>query len=253
MAKTLPQLEWIEELLPEGYRRKPMFGGLGYYLDEKMILVMFEDSETCSYKNKKSDYAIWNGCLFPAEKEFHEQLLKKYKFLANHPVLPKWLYLPLETEDFENNVQLILKELRRRNPLFGVVPKEKKKKSEPVIDLKIDTRRPRMFSDEPAEEKLRAAKKLTDLKNFGPVTEKAFHNAGIKTVSQFIKLGWQKTMIKLVKSNPRNRHSLFAYAVIGALKNQEFTHISDTDKEAAKELMRQLKLKDKNKKKVRRK
>ena len=248
MAKTLPQLEWIEELLPAGYRRKPMFGGLGYYLNEKMILVMFEDADTRSYKNKKSDYAIWNGCLFPAEKEFHSQIISRYKFLSNHPVLPKWLYLPLETEDFESHVQLILKELRKQNPLFGVVPKEKKRKSEPLVDLKIDTRRPKMFSDEPANEKLRTAKKLTDLKNFGPVTERAFHRAGIKTVSQFIQLGWQKTMIKLVKSNPRNRHSLFAYAVIGALKNQEFTRISDQDKAQARELMQQLKLKTKKSK-----
>jgi len=35
MARQLTELGWIEELLPEGYRRRTMFGGFAYYLGDR--------------------------------------------------------------------------------------------------------------------------------------------------------------------------------------------------------------------------
>ena len=109
-----------------------------------------------------------------------------------------------------------------------------------------------MFSDEPAQEVLSAATKISDLKNLGVVAEAAFKKAGIKTAQQFIKMGWKKALVLLVNKNPKNAHSLFTYALIGALKNKEFTHISDADKIEAqiftKELRDTLKKKKKKKK-----
>lgn len=150
MAKELINLSWIEELLPKGYIRKPMFGGFAFYFEGRLILVMFENTGDRSYKDKKYKFEIWNGCLFPAERDQHAEILQQYPILINHPVLPKWLYLPLDTEDFESHVEKLLKELRRRNPRFGVIPKPKKSKIKKAIGEKpekTNTRRPSMFDE----------------------------------------------------------------------------------------------------------
>lgn len=130
-----------------------------------------------------------------------------------------------------------MKEIRRRPKLFGVSPKSKKTKKSKVETASsehVDTRRPRMFSDEPFDDRLKKTNKISDLENLGPASEKEFLKAGIKSADQFVKLGWQKSLVKLVKSNPRNRHSIFAYALIGALKNKEWNRISDQEKLEAK-------------------
>ena len=234
MAKEPGELKWIEDLLPEdGYRRKAMFGGFSYYIDEKMILLMFE-----------SDDKRWNGVMFPVDKEFHPQALGKFPELTEHSILPKWLFLPLETEGFDELVSDILREVLRPNSFWGTIPKgkgkktttEKKKKDKLLegISARMDTRTPRMFSDEPVQEALAKAVKITDLKNLGEVTAKQFASVGIKTAPQFIKLGWKKTMQKLVEKDPKYRHSIYAYALIGALTNTEFSRISAAEKEEAR-------------------
>jgi hypothetical protein len=55
-----------------------------------------------------------------------------------------------------------------------------------------------MFSDEPIAERLAVAQKISDLKNLGEASQKTFDRSGIKTVSQFVKLGWKNTLIKLL-------------------------------------------------------
>lgn len=252
MAKRLENLDWIEDLLPKSIVRKAMFGGFAYYVEQKMVLAIFEDEKTRTYKNKTAKYAIWNGCMFPVEKHLHPEILEKYPFLTNHPVLPKWLYLAAESENFENNVEEIIVQIRKRNEKFGVIPKSKNKTTTQVKKTKfekIDTRKPRMFSDEPAHEVLNSASKISDLKNLGAVTEEAFKKAGIKTAQQFIKMGWKKALVLLVNQNPKSAHSLYAYALIGALKNQEFTRISDADKIEAQSFTKELRDKLKKKKK----
>jgi hypothetical protein len=98
-----------------------------------------------------------------------------------------------------------------------------------------------MFRDESPEEVFKTAQKISDLKNLGPESEKSFTLAGIKNAAQFRKLGWQKTVKKLVQINPKNRHSLYAYALIGALKNQQWNQISERDKADAREFCASLK------------
>lgn len=243
MAKELSSLDWIEELLPADHLRKPMFGGFAYYIDNQMVLALFESEGDRSYKGKKFKFELWNGCLFPVERENHAEIKKAFPVLFPHPILSKWLYLPLETENFDRHVEDLLKQLRRRSKLFGITPKAKKAKTKPKSEGPIDTRRPQMFRDEPAVDHLAKAKKISDLKNLGPESEKAFAKAGIKTASQFIKLGWKKTLQKLVKSNPKHRHSLYAYALIGALSNTDWSRISEQEKLEAREFTRSLKKK----------
>ncbi|KHD87542.1 MAG: hypothetical protein OM95_13955 [Bdellovibrio sp. ArHS] len=248
MAKEPQELKWVEELLPEGdYRRKAMFGGFIYYIDEKAVLLIFEtEGGSRTYKGKKYDFDLWNGCMFPVDKEFQAEALNLCPFLTPHPILPKWLYLPLHTENFDEHVTTALKQVLRPHSFWGSIPKAKNKKKAPKdplqeVSVRMDTRYPRMFSDEPAAEVLKRAHKISDLKNLGAESEKQFHAAGIKTAQQFIKLGWKKTLLKLIAVHPKHRHSLYAYALIGALTNTEFTQISQAEKDEAREFVRSLK------------
>ncbi|WP_413293763.1 TfoX/Sxy family DNA transformation protein [Bdellovibrio sp. HCB185ZH] len=243
MAKEPLELKWIENLLPEeGYRRKSMFGGFAYYLDEKIILITFE----AGHKSK------WNGCMFPVEHELQSKALQQFPILSPHPILPKWLYLPIETEGFDEWVSDILRVALRPNSIWGSLPKEKSKSTKgktqgrktavakEVINEKIDTRRPRMFSDDDPVAVLQKAKKLTDLKNIGPVLEELLHDAGIKTPQQMQKLGWQKTMVKLVKVHPKTNHSMYAYTIITALENKDFGGMSEQLKSEVRAYMKTL-------------
>lgn len=248
MAKEPQELKWIENLLPEeGYRRKPMFGGFAYYIDDKLVLVIFESPGSRSYRSQTFDYELWNGCMFPVEHEYHEQALQHFPFLISHPILPKWFYLPLETEAFDDLATEIIAQVVKPHSFWGSIPKSKSKKAKVSkkttaenISLKMDTRKPRMFSDEPAEEKLQSAVKISDLKNLGAVAELQFHKAKIMTVQKFIQLGWKKTLTKLVEVNPKNRHSIFAYALIGALANKEWNRISEDEKLEARQHIKSL-------------
>lgn len=238
MAKSPIELAWIEDLLPdEGWRRKSMFGGFAYYFEEKMILLTFEGAEP-----------RWCGALFPVDKEFQAKALAAHPVLTPHSILPKWLFLPMQTEDFDEQVESILRDVLRPHSYWGTIPKakkssEKKKKADSAVskaELKIDTRTPRMFSEESAEEVLKNAKKISDLKNLGTMTEKQFASIGLTSAQTYIKWGWKKTLKKLVEKNPKYRHSLFAYAMIGALTNTEFSRITDEEKAEARAFVKSL-------------
>lgn len=246
MAKEPQELKWVEGLLPEdGYRRKAMFGGFSYYIDERMVLLTFESpGGSRKYKGQSYNFDLWNGCMFPVDHDFSATALKTCPFLVPHPILPKWLYLPVETENFDELVEEVLKHVLRPHSLWGSIPKSKTKKTkkwDEGISTKMDTRRPRMFSDEPAAIALEKAKKISDLKNLGPTAEAHLHKVGIKTPAQFVKLGWKKTLEKLVASNPKHRHSIFTYSLIGALKNQDFTALSEEERKEAREFTNSLK------------
>lgn len=248
MAKEPQELKWVESLLPEyGYRRKAMFGGFSYYIDDKIVLLTFESpGGSRKYKGQSYNFDFWNGCMFPVDHEFQEKALKLCSFLVPHPILPKWLYLPQETENFDELVEEVLGHVLRPHSLWGSVPKskskaKKEKKWDEGVSTKMDTRRPRMFSDEPAEEVLNKAQKISDLKNLGPLSEAAFIKAGIKTPAQFVKLGWKKALVKLVANNPKHRHSIFTYALIGALKNKDFNALSEEERQEARKFTNSLK------------
>lgn len=229
-----------------------MFGGFAYYFQTKLILVLFESEGDRSYRGQSFDFDLWNGCMFPVERDFHEQAKRKYPYLFNHPVLAKWLYLPLQTEDFEDKAQKIIKRLVAPNSFWGVIPKEKskkktttkgRKKSIQEDDDEIDFSRPRMFSEDPIAVDFLKMKKISELKNLGPASESEFHKAGIKTPQQFKKMGWKKALEELVKVNPKNAHSVFAYALIGALNNKEWFRLSAEEKKEAQVFTKKLRTK----------
>ena len=243
MAKnSLEHLLWIEELLPEGnYIKKSMFGGKAYYIGPKIVLALFGSEGDYEHKGEVHDFEIWNGCMFPVEKMYHPALLKKFPFLVNHPVLPKWLYLPYDSEDFEDHATLIMKNILRNQNVWGTIPKDKKSKGAKTVKVKEekiskqDYLIPRMFQDEKPEDVFAKAKKISDLRNLGPTIEKSFNQCGIKTVDQLVKTGWKKAMEKLTKLNYKYSHTLYAYAIIGALTNKDFAALSESEKQEAKD------------------
>ena len=247
MAKEPGELKWIESLFEEHeYRRKSMFGGFAYYVQEKMIMASFEGTGSRVYRKKKYPFEIWNGCMFPVEKEYQDQALQKFSFLIPHPVLPKWLYLPLETENFEELAEKVLSQALRPDGYWGSIPKGKAKgrtvklKESTLKTEKIDTRKPRMFSDEPAENALARLKNISELKNLGPKAEANLRKAGIPDVKTFVKLGWKKTMIKMIAKDPKFRHSMWAYALIGAIGNKDWNAVTEAEREEARNFVRAL-------------
>lgn len=247
MAKEPKELQWIESLLPTEYFRRPMFGGFAYYFEGKLAMVTFESEGDRVYRGRTYDFDLWNGCLFPLEREHHAKAIDLAPYLRNHPVLGKWLYLPQHTEEFEDRVEFLLKKVFRSGSYWGIVAKQKDKKSKVTYE-KIDTRRPRMFSDEINRVEIKEIKNISDLKNLGPASERQFLKAGIKTPQNFEKMGWKKALDKLVKVNPKNAHSIFGYALFGALCNKEWFRLSEDEKKAVRDYVVRLRKKAKARK-----
>lgn len=132
MKEILQNLLWIEELLPLTVQSIPKHGGLAYYLDGVQVLILVEQSLS-SYEHKGVSYPfrLWNGCIIPVEYKRQSAFFLKYVFLENHPVKRDWLYIPAESENFEEEVRLVLREINRGNPLLGIQPKAKALTSEP--------------------------------------------------------------------------------------------------------------------------
>jgi len=111
-------LIWIAEPLMEapGYLERSMFGCLALYLHGRLVLVLADGEEP------------WNGLLVPTDHRFHESICREFPGTVQHPVLKKWLYLPLGCEDFESSAAEIAEAARIGDERFGVEPKERKTK-----------------------------------------------------------------------------------------------------------------------------
>ena len=76
----------------------------------------------------RSGQEPWNGLLIATEKEFHDSIRQEFETVVQHPVLKKWLYLPENSEDFEDVSSEIVEAIRIGDQKFGVEPKERKGK-----------------------------------------------------------------------------------------------------------------------------
>lgn len=115
-AKPVHPHHWLwESLEPDpGFVLKPMFGGKALYLDGNLMLYFAAKEEP------------WRGILVCTEREHHALLQKEFPVLAPHPVLPKWLYLPEESDSFERTAARLVTLARQRDPRIGVAPKPRK-------------------------------------------------------------------------------------------------------------------------------
>ena len=131
---VLNNLLWIEELLPLETESAPKQGGMAYYLDMKMIMILVEKPGTYEHKGVSYPFEIWNGCILPVEYKKQSAFFLKFSFLENHPANKDWLYIPADSENFEDEVKQFVREITKHNPLLGTpvkmapVTKEKSKK-----------------------------------------------------------------------------------------------------------------------------
>src|SRR5690606_7981759 len=87
---------------------------------------------------------------------------------------------------------------------------------------------------------LKKAIKISDLKNLGPGAESICRDAGIGSAQKLVQIGWKKAMRRISNAHPKNRHAMFAYAVIGALTNRDLTAIPENERQEAKDFMKTL-------------
>lgn len=118
MARAENAHLWLAEpLMSEpSFLGRRMFGCEACYLNAMLVLVLADTEEP------------WNGMLVPTAREHQAALIAEFPSLSPHPVLPKWLYLPAERDDFENVAQRIVRAISLNHPLIGVQPREKRRK-----------------------------------------------------------------------------------------------------------------------------
>lgn len=109
---------WLAEPLENrvGFNYRRMFGADACYLEGKLVLVFSEGDEP------------WNGMMVPADKDNHSMILEQYPQLINHEILPKWLYLSSDHEQFEELGKEIVTLILEGDSRFGTIPKPKIKK-----------------------------------------------------------------------------------------------------------------------------
>ena len=121
-AKQHP-LDW---LLPELKARpdfvsKPMFGCKAVYLRGRLVLVLAARVEP------------WNGVLCPTEREHHVSLRHQFETLMPHPILPKWLYLSMEHDGFEQTALKLVDCILAGDGRIGIEPGAKNSKRRPKL------------------------------------------------------------------------------------------------------------------------
>lgn len=128
-----------------------MQDGVGYYLNEKFVLFLTEDSKTTIHRGKSYQFQLYFGAFFPIVKLKHNAVIAKFPFLENHPAKKEWLYLPAENENFEEEVKLVLREVLKGNPLFGIPVQETaaEKRARESAEEISDPRKPSLFNTDP--------------------------------------------------------------------------------------------------------
>jgi hypothetical protein len=123
MDYPIDNLLWIEELLPPGFAAVPKKGGLAYYLEGVEVLILVEKRGTYEHKGVSYPFELWNGAIIPVEYKKQSAFFLKYLFLENHPASKDWLYIPADSEDFEDQIKQVMREINKRNPLLGIQQK----------------------------------------------------------------------------------------------------------------------------------
>ena len=133
MAKRFA-LSWVFESFMEDptFFTKRMFGGLAVYLHGKMMLLLAEDEGATTYREKDYGFEIWNGILFPTEREHHSSLSEEFPALEAHPVLGKWVYLRADHVEFESVIEEIISYIIKNDERFGIFPRVKTKKNRSI-------------------------------------------------------------------------------------------------------------------------
>jgi len=117
-VRRLHPYQWLWEPLESDatFVLRAMFGGKAAYLDGRLVLFFTAKSEP------------WRGLLVCTEREHQPSLRVAFPSLQPHPVLPKWLYLPETSDDFEPVAQRLVHLAQRRDTRLGIVPPPRKRR-----------------------------------------------------------------------------------------------------------------------------
>ena len=158
---------WIEEWLLGDFEQKSVPIGVNYYLNDKLVLILTEESKATLYRGKSYTIELWYCVFFPIEKIKQSFVCAQFPFLENHPGKKDALYLAAETEDFESLVKSVLREINKKNPLFGIsIPETNAEKKARLMneDQEVDTNQPRTFHTGPASAVKKPVAKKPSLK-----------------------------------------------------------------------------------------
>lgn len=112
----------------DSFYLKKFFRGLTIYVFGKAVAYLSNRPGDKSFRGKRYKIDIWNGCLIPTNREYHAELLKLLKGTLVHPVIEKWLYLPQNSDHFEDSMNQLLEMIKRKNPLIGIETQLKPRK-----------------------------------------------------------------------------------------------------------------------------
>lgn len=206
---------------------KKFFGGLSIYVFGKMVAFLCEHPGDKKWRGKKYDNDLWNGCLIPSSYGAHISLSKKIKGISVHPVIRKWLYLPVESNYFEQSMLQLVEMIQKKDSLVGVEPEVKAKKSH--------SRKKTPFSN-----------KISDMRNLGPAVEKDLNAAGVYSAEEVIELGPEKVFFKMLEGrmkigrSARCCNALYLYSFYGAIHNIDWRAIPAQKKIEFKTLTKKL-------------
>jgi hypothetical protein len=130
VPKLFDNLSYFEDLERDSsFATKPMFGCLAVYYRGLNVAVIAADPGEKSFRNTKYAFDIWDGILLPTTRDAHSSLTLDFPDLREHPVLGKWLYLPQQTEGFEDILMKLVLQIRKGDLRLGIVPGTKQKKA----------------------------------------------------------------------------------------------------------------------------
>ncbi len=93
---------------------RSMFGTKAAYLGGQLMLCFCASQEP------------WQGMLVCTDRIRHAALLVEFPELVEHPILPKWLYLPESSDRFERTAVRLVSLAIKRDPRIGVTPQPRK-------------------------------------------------------------------------------------------------------------------------------
>lgn len=223
---------FFEDLESEGtFYCKKFFGGLAIYVFGKMVAFLCDHPGDKEWRGKKFKFEIWNGCLIPSHREHHELLLNELPGTSVHPVLGKWLYLPMSSPHFELSMFRLLEMIDKKNVLIGIEPEVKSRR-------RSTTKKPKDLK------KLR----ISQMMNLGPAVEKDFNAIGIHSADQIVKLGPEKAFIKMLEGRVKQKRSakccnaVYLYSLYGAIHNVHWAEIPAKKKAEFKALALRLRV-----------
>jgi hypothetical protein len=117
-VRVIHPLQWLWEPLESDptFLLRSMFGAKAVYLGGKLSLCFCHRDEP------------WRGLLICTERSSHSSLLAEFPVLAPHPILPKWLYVPAASPEFDRVATRLVQLARQRDPRLGIAPPPRKKK-----------------------------------------------------------------------------------------------------------------------------